>query len=1037
MNIEPGQYKYFAFISYSHQDKSWGDWLHRALETYRVPQRLVGTDGRDGVVPKRAFPVFRDREELPGSADLGQNINDALQQSRYLIVICSPRSAQSKWVNEEIKNFKALGREDRVLCLIVDGEPNAGDKPELKLEECFPEAVRYRVDTDGNISTEQTEPIAADAREGKDGKSNARLKLLAGVLGVPYDSLKQRDQARRMRRLQIVTAASLLLMTTLTFLSVGFYQARNLATTERNNALTQLKENYRFLGHTAFLENNPEHALLYFNEVRRIDENEARINLEMADAWASISAQAAVFPADEQGISRINFSSDGTRLISQDNRGRIKLIDIASGETLLRSTASGSYATNSIGHHYSATAQRIAAYMEPPAPDKSGSFLRQVDIIEADGKASGIILPGLWPDLLNMSPQGSYLLTSANDIGAEAVTGIWSLDSGQAIFQPLSTEGAAGNYTWRFSANDDYLFQLKYAGDAPYYMHRRDAVDGNILNRYVMPNRVEATAMWNDLAAFGCVDGSLQIYRVTDGTLLWENRSYHSSGAGISSLSFSADGGALLSVDIFGQAAIWNSRDLTTEPVWQIKTNGGVTNAADLSADGSIVAIGHDKKLSVYSVGEKTPLSFQDGHDDTITAVSLSAAGDRVAVASNSGQVKIWEVAAHTPRTVLTQLPARTRRITQNTDQSFLAYADALFGVWPSTGTIKKVADEIGFNQTLLLKDNLIVDYNYGWMSLIKFDENGIIARNDLTFNTDYSGLPDGQLGIPPGDGPVAVVYAAPGDSLYAFDRNGATLPQGIPFNTVQGNPASIMFNAHGNEGTVSFTDQNLLHFVLSAQGVVDAEWYSLPTDLQELQIADWIDVNSILLRSGTKFYRYDLNSKALQKIPRDNLVTARALKLDGKAMIVTTNVQGVLEVWNSDVELLVQNQLARGSLMSDNLLSSSQVIVGKSMAVSADNKMIANSINDRIYIWDVVSGDLLWRSSPIENVNMFNRGMTIEAFVDQDRKLIVSINENTTLVSLSLGGEIPALDELDQYLNSRLKLGLRGGRIVRHLQRQ
>ena len=103
-------FKYWAFISYSHQDKTWGDWLHKALETYRVPARLVGRESRDGKVPKRLFPIFRDREELPTSSDLGSNINEALKASRYLIVICSPKSAVSRWVNEEVKAYKALSR---------------------------------------------------------------------------------------------------------------------------------------------------------------------------------------------------------------------------------------------------------------------------------------------------------------------------------------------------------------------------------------------------------------------------------------------------------------------------------------------------------------------------------------------------------------------------------------------------------------------------------------------------------------------------------------------------------------------------------------------------------------------------------------------------------------------------------------------------------------------------------------------------------------------------------------------------------------
>jgi len=63
-------FKYRAFISYSHKDEAWATWLHRAIERYRVPRRLVGRTSRDGSVPRRLFPIFRDREELPTSADL-------------------------------------------------------------------------------------------------------------------------------------------------------------------------------------------------------------------------------------------------------------------------------------------------------------------------------------------------------------------------------------------------------------------------------------------------------------------------------------------------------------------------------------------------------------------------------------------------------------------------------------------------------------------------------------------------------------------------------------------------------------------------------------------------------------------------------------------------------------------------------------------------------------------------------------------------------------------------------------------------------
>ena len=212
MNSEKQVRRYWAFISYSHADKKWADWLHRSLENYPMPRDLVGKPTpADVPVPKRFVPVFRDREELPTSSDLGSVIHKALQAARFLVVICSPRSAGSQWVEQEIVDFKRLHGEDRVLALIVDGEPWAtnSDNPEVAATECFPKALRHRLGPDGVLSKEHAEPIAADAREGKDGRENAVIKLMAGLLGVGFDDLRRREQEyqrRRVRRLQLVCA---------------------------------------------------------------------------------------------------------------------------------------------------------------------------------------------------------------------------------------------------------------------------------------------------------------------------------------------------------------------------------------------------------------------------------------------------------------------------------------------------------------------------------------------------------------------------------------------------------------------------------------------------------------------------------------------------------------------------------------------------------------------------------------------------------------------------------------------------------------
>ncbi len=226
-------HKYRAFISYSHSDEKWARWLHRALETYRLPKRLVGNETAFGPVPPRFTPVFRDREELASSTNLGATLVAALEQSACQIVICSPKAAQSRWVNEEILTFKRLGRENRIFCLVVDGEPGASLDPAQTALECFPQALIHRMGLDGELTGERLEPIAADARPRKDRRHTAMLKLLAGMLGIGLDELKRRDASRRRRRTIALVTTSIAGMVITSALAVTAWLARNEAEQQR------------------------------------------------------------------------------------------------------------------------------------------------------------------------------------------------------------------------------------------------------------------------------------------------------------------------------------------------------------------------------------------------------------------------------------------------------------------------------------------------------------------------------------------------------------------------------------------------------------------------------------------------------------------------------------------------------------------------------------------------------------------------------------------------------------------------------------
>src|SRR6516165_6272149 len=108
-------FKYRAFLSYSHRDKAWGKWLHAALESHRIDKDLIGRQTPVGPVPKTFRPIFRDREDFSAGPSLTTQTIVALEASQFLIVICSPKAAQSHYVNEEVRRFKMLGRADRVI----------------------------------------------------------------------------------------------------------------------------------------------------------------------------------------------------------------------------------------------------------------------------------------------------------------------------------------------------------------------------------------------------------------------------------------------------------------------------------------------------------------------------------------------------------------------------------------------------------------------------------------------------------------------------------------------------------------------------------------------------------------------------------------------------------------------------------------------------------------------------------------------------------------------------------------------------------
>lgn len=200
------KYNYDAFISYRHKelDKYAAELLHRQLEAFRLPGNLARKRKGERT---RINRVFRDKDELPLTNNLEDPIMQALQASEFLIVICSPRLPESPWCRKEIETFISMHGREKVLAVLIEGEP----------DESFPEELLYReetvTDADGSTHVERIpmEPLAADIR-GKDRKAMKKalktelLRLLAPMFSLNYDDLRQRHRERRMKR---ILAASL------------------------------------------------------------------------------------------------------------------------------------------------------------------------------------------------------------------------------------------------------------------------------------------------------------------------------------------------------------------------------------------------------------------------------------------------------------------------------------------------------------------------------------------------------------------------------------------------------------------------------------------------------------------------------------------------------------------------------------------------------------------------------------------------------------------------------------------------------------
>lgn len=329
------QRNFKAFISYRHcpLDMVVAEETQELIERYRIPKEYR-KDGK-----KELGLVFRDVSELPLCSNLSDDIYEALDHSEFLIVICTPETPKSLWVQQEINYFIRTHGRERILIVLAAGTP----------EESLPEILTHVYDENGNL-LRQIEPLCANlvAQDQKTVLKKLKkefLRLVAAMLRVPYDALYQ----RRKRYLFQLAAAGIGVFAAVLILIVGLLISWNLDVTQKNE---EIASNFRL----AQEKESEALSLLsqqYLASGERISALESALQAlpkEGEDRPYLADAEGALAKAlNPYGNGMLNYhltlehpttvhmlalSRDGTRLATADTNDSIRCYDTVSGKLL-------------------------------------------------------------------------------------------------------------------------------------------------------------------------------------------------------------------------------------------------------------------------------------------------------------------------------------------------------------------------------------------------------------------------------------------------------------------------------------------------------------------------------------------------------------------------------------------------------------------------------------------------------------------------------------------------------------------------------
>ena len=369
---------YKAFISYRHLplDMEIAKKLHTTIEHYVIPKeyRVNGE--------KKLGLVFRDKDELPITNNLTENLRMALRNAEYLILVCTPETQKSVWVLEEIQYFAQVHDRDHILVMIADGLPG----------EVFPKELTEVYDEEGNF-VRHIEPLAANIVAETKAKRNRLfqvevLRILATLIGCPFDALYKREQ--RYRRRQYMAAVGVTLGIAGGF--IGMLLNRN-AQIQKQLLETQKKES-QIMAYMSELEYD---SLNYYEALQlavdALPEDNEKPYLPSAEKALGkvlgpyVSDRYTLVSSLEQELDIANFcvSADGTFIFTRDAHQVGRMYETLTGKLLWRGE-------EIYGADFSASGDTITVYTLKTLEQydsKTGEMLWSIDLNITDGENEG------------------------------------------------------------------------------------------------------------------------------------------------------------------------------------------------------------------------------------------------------------------------------------------------------------------------------------------------------------------------------------------------------------------------------------------------------------------------------------------------------------------------------------------------------------------------------------------------------------------------------------------------------------------------